>query len=174
MTPVFSCSLSVVALAWLGVLQDPGESAITFERDQKENVVASRRLGTWEVDAGLTRRLRGHQETRDLTFTLDWSLFPDSVFKRLSQELVKQDMRLTVYAMGLAKGLLKDQEVPFFLTTMDGTPRVYWFRPENGDPFGNGESFNVMLARGRERGNDLLFRGGDFNNQPFTAYKRKD
>ena len=81
---------------------------------------------------------------------------------------------MTVYMTGLAKGLWEDQEAPFFLTSLYGTPRVVWFRPRNGDPFGDVESFNVMLARGTERGDDLLFRGGDFNNQPFTAYKRKD
>jgi hypothetical protein len=34
------------------------------------------------------------------------------------------------------------------------------------------ESFNVMIARAKEPANDLLFIGGDFNNQPFSAFKR--
>ena len=81
---------------------------------------------------------------------------------------------MTIYAMGLAKGLWNDEEVPFFLTAIHGTPRVFWFRERDGDPFGDEESFNVMLASGAGREDDLLFRGGDFNNQPFTAYKRKN
>lgn len=42
----------------------------------------------------------------------------------------------------------------------------------NGDPFGNGESFNVMLAVAKDKQDDLLFVGGDFNNQPFSAFER--
>jgi hypothetical protein len=45
-------------------------------------------------------------------------------------------------------------------------------RERNGDPHGDGESFNVMLARGKEEQQDLLFVGGDSNNQPFSAYRR--
>jgi hypothetical protein len=30
----------------------------------------------------------------------------------------------------------------------------------------------IMLAPARETENDLLFIGGDFNNQPFSAYAR--
>ena len=37
---------------------------------------------------------------------------------------------------------------------------------------GDAESFNVMFAVARQRQNDLLFIGGDFNNQPFAAYAR--
>jgi len=37
---------------------------------------------------------------------------------------------------------------------------------------GDAESFNVMLAPARDRRNDLLFIGGDFNNQPFAAFER--
>jgi hypothetical protein len=45
-------------------------------------------------------------------------------------------------------------------------------RPVGGDPLGDAESFNVMLAVARDGTNDLLFIGGDFNNQPFAAYRR--
>jgi hypothetical protein len=38
---------------------------------------------------------------------------------------------------------------------------------------GDAESFNVMLAVAKESANDLLFIGGDFNNQPFSAYERQ-
>ncbi len=34
----------------------------------------------------------------------------------------------------------------------------------HGHPFDNGESFNVMLAIGKQRQNNLLSVGGDFNN----------
>ena len=77
----------------------------------------------------------------------------------------------TVYAVGRIEGL-RDEEVPFFLTVLYGSPRVIWFRERNKNPFGDAESFNVMLAVGTETENDVMFRGGDFNNQSFTAYER--
>ena len=33
---------------------------------------------------------------------------------------------------------------------------------------------NVMMARAENRMEDMLFIGGDFNNQGFTAWKRID
>ena len=45
-----------------------------------------------------------------------------------------------------------------------------YFREANGDPRGDAESFNLILAPGKETQNDLLFIGGDFDNQPFAEY----
>jgi len=67
---------------------------------------------------------------------------------------------------------MKTREHVFILIEHRGNPHVVWFRERGGDPLRDTESFNVMLAVGRERQNDLLFIGGDFNNQPFSAYTR--
>ena len=40
--------------------------------------------------------------------------------------------------------------------------------------YDDGESFNVMMARAENKIEDMLFIGGDFNNQGFTAWKRID
>lgn len=168
----FAILPGAIALASVGLSQDPGGPAIKFERDIRENVVASRLAGTWQLDSELTRRMGGF-ETRslqELTFHLDWSVIPDEVFDKLGERL--GGISLTIYAAGLATVGGQDKPVPFFLTAVYGTPRIVWFRERNGDPFGDMESFNLMVAVGRERKDDLLFRGGDFNNQPFTAYKR--
>lgn len=37
---------------------------------------------------------------------------------------------------------------------------------------GDVESFNVMMAIAEDKENDVVFIGGDFNNQPFTAFGR--
>ena len=37
---------------------------------------------------------------------------------------------------------------------------------------GDAESFNLILAPAKDKANDLLFIGGDFNNEPFVAYQR--
>ena len=67
---------------------------------------------------------------------------------------------------------LRDKEHVFVLIEHRGNPHLVWFREAGGDPLGDAESFNVMLAPAKDTANDLLFIGGDFNNQPFSAYKR--
>ena len=62
---------------------------------------------------------------------------------------------------------------PFLLIAVHGNPHVLYFRERDGDPMGDGESFNLVLAPAREPASDLLFIGGDFNNQPFAAYDRQ-
>ena len=54
-----------------------------------------------------------------------------------------------------------------------GNPYVFYFREKNGDPMGDGESFNLVIAPAKDRMKDMLFIGGDFNNQPFVAFGRQ-
>lgn len=61
---------------------------------------------------------------------------------------------------------------PFALVELSGNPHIIFWREKDGDMFGDVESFNVMMARAEEEANDLFFWGGDFNNQPFVAFKR--
>ena len=60
----------------------------------------------------------------------------------------------------------------FILITHRGNATVVYFRERDGDPMGDGESFIVMLAPAKDRAKDLLLTGGDFNNQPFSAFER--
>ncbi len=57
---------------------------------------------------------------------------------------------------------------------MEGNPHIFYFRERGGDPYGDSESYNVMLAPAKDRENDLLSVGGDFNNQPFVANARAE
>ncbi len=68
--------------------------------------------------------------------------------------------------------VLRGAEHAFLLTELAGNPCIVWFRERDGDPMGDVESFNVILARAKAREADLLFVGGDSNNQPFAAYAR--
>ena len=151
-------------------IQDSSQQGFKFDTKNKENVVASRLEGTWRL---VNSRVNGYtaksKQTRDLTFTFDASAIPQRVFKKLGRKI---PIKMTVYAVGRVKGVLSGSEHPFFLSTIHGSPRIFWFRERNGDAFGDLESMNVMLARGSKKENDLLFRGGDFNNQPFAAYER--
>ena len=60
---------------------------------------------------------------------------------------------------------------PFFLSTLSGNPRlVYniW-----GDELQEEESSNIMMARADgDPTEDMLFIGGDLNNNGFLAWKR--
>ena len=46
-------------------------------------------------------------------------------------------------------------------------------RPGDGDAMGDAESFHVMLVRAEAKSADVLFVGGDHNNQSFSAYTRE-
>ena len=67
---------------------------------------------------------------------------------------------------------LKATEVtPFYLSTSSGNPHLVYFLYEGNGL--NGESMNIMMARAEEdQMEDMMFTGGDFNNQGFLAWKR--
>ena len=53
----------------------------------------------------------------------------------------------------------------------------YWLTNYHGNPFFalfGYDYLNVMMARAENKIEDMLFIGGDFNNQGFTAWKRID
>jgi hypothetical protein len=139
----------------------------------QENVVASRLAGTWEADPALTLRLRGHElrgaEKVRVTFEADPAVAGSvpgryaAFFKDRPIYLAGRMKRIAAAGPGVN---------PFVLTVLHGNPHLVYFRERDGDPLGDAESFNVMLARAARPEQDLLFIGGDFNNQPFTAYRR--
>jgi hypothetical protein len=138
----------------------------------EHNVVASRLAGSWKLDPGLTERLRGEVTgPGTMVFVADSDVkakVPAKFLDAAKREGIAIEIRLAGY---LEMGGIKH---PFILATFHGNPHVFYFRERGGDPFGDSESFNVMLAPAKERKNDLLFVGGDFNNQPFRAYARAD
>lgn len=67
---------------------------------------------------------------------------------------------------------LRQQDYPFIFIEHKGNPHLVYFRQRGDDPLGDAESFNVMLVVAKDTSKDLLFIGGDFNNQPFSAYQR--
>ena len=72
---------------------------------------------------------------------------------------------LKVYLAGEVE--CKEKKWDFALISIYGSPRLFFFDRDEG-----GESENVMLARDKNGDNDLLFLGGDFDNQSFGAFKR--
>jgi hypothetical protein len=153
-----------LALLLPGAAQEPG---VDLDLKNPDNLVAKRLEGTWTLREDLTLKLQGSDlnERASFTVTVDAQAVPDRILKKLGAK-----MKLTVYQMGRIN--LKGAEHPFILVGLHGNPHVIWFRERNGDPLGDAESFNLMIAPGKTPKEDLLFVGGDFNNQPFSAFGR--
>jgi hypothetical protein len=135
-------------------------------KPEKENVVASRLIGTWKTHAALSARLRG-TTVREVTmvFTED-----ASIAAKVPGEYADFLKTKQVYLAGMMTR--NEKAYPFILTEYNGNPYLFYFREKNGKPMGDGESFNLVIAPAKEKGQDLLFIGGDFNNQAFAAFER--
>ena len=139
----------------------------------KENVVAGRLEGRWHPHIPLTKRLLGERYQPGPTTSSSYISFSaePSVVQKIPAKHEKFLKDKTIYMAGIMTRWGKDY--PFILIELVGNPHIVYFREREGDPMGDTESFNVMLAPAKDRANDLLFIGGDFNNQPFAAYERK-
>jgi hypothetical protein len=133
----------------------------------QENVVASRLEGRWTVNDAISTRLGGRMIGYDeiVEFKAD-----STVLTQLSETYKDELADLTIYMAG--KLAFNQTVYPFILIQLNGNPHVVFFQERDGNPVGDAESFNVMLAVAEETANDLLLLGGDFNNQPFTAFDR--
>ncbi|MEO0651400.1 MAG: hypothetical protein AAFZ65_12060 [Planctomycetota bacterium] len=163
-------ALTLLAAALLPVAVD----GLSVE-DNPENVVASRLEGSWTLDAALTESLTG-KPTKDGSSTLTFR--PDPGVAGDIPEAFADFLEEPIWLAGQleqssgARGVLRGDPMPFLLTTLNGNPHVIAFRESGGDPFGDAESFNLTLVPALLPENDLLFVGGDFNNQPFDAFRR--
>jgi hypothetical protein len=148
---------------------------------EKENVVASEILGEWLLDEQLSSRLGGssdHAGKGPISFRADQAAekrmvrFLIELTEKLSTENPKgmtPEVRAAlrkVYLAGVVEFGGRKQD--FALISIYGNPHIFF-----SDRQGDAESENVMLARDLKGDNDLLFLGGDFNNQSFGAYKRR-
>ena len=138
---------------------------------EQQNIVSGSLLGSWVLDKAMTKTLLGR--TVDGERTLDVEAAPD-ILKQVPTKFrdFAQTKNLTIYLAGYLTldGKLK---APFVLTSFHGNPYVFFWLERGGDPFGNSESFNVMLVKAKEQAHDRLYIGGDFSNEPFRAFTRK-
>ena len=157
---------SVVLLASaLALGSAAGDLRVTPDR---ENVVASRLEGEWVEHVDLTARLWGTEpraEPRRLAFRADAGVAA-TVEGEVAEFLAQQPL----YLAGVMTQSGKHH--PFVLSAHHGQPHLFWFRARDGEPLGDAESFNLFVVPGNDEADDLLFVGGDFNNQPFLAYER--
>lgn len=154
--------LALVATAALAAVADQPRVV-----EDPENVVASRLAGEWVADNTLDKRLGGEGKADGVI-----AFVSDPSIARRVPELYHEFLEgRQIYMAGIMT--LNGAECPFLLTENSGNPHVLFFLERDGDPMGNGESFNLMLARGVTPADDALFIGGDFNNQAFSGYRRK-
>jgi hypothetical protein len=159
------------ALAFLLVCLNRAEAELAVEPD-KENVVASRLEGVWRPEAALTKRLTGREQPRGE------GVRPGAIAFRADPEVVRKIPKKYEPFLGKRRIFMAgvmvrgDKPTPFVLIENSGNPHLVYFRERDGDPLGDAESFNLILAPAEDKQKDLLFIGGDFNNQPFYAYER--
>jgi len=139
----------------------------------KDNVVASRLEGRWHPHIPLTKRLLGERYQSGPTTSSSYISFSaePSVVQKIPAKYEKFLKDKTIYMAGIMT--LRGKEYPFVLIELFGNPHIVYFREREGDPMGDVESFIIMLASATDKPNDLLFIGGDFSNEPFRAYERK-
>lgn len=135
-----------------------------------ENVTAGRLLGLWESDASVAERMGLKPSTQSIEFLAgtDFLAQVPAEFAEALGEFHLYESGTLIYRRD---GKVESSH-PYLLTTVQGNPHIMLFRARNGDPLGDIESANVFVAPGKERANDLLLLGGDFNNQPFHPYRR--
>lgn len=167
----------------------PGPAGKATVINETQNVVSSELMGEWVIDRELSARLAGTdiEKVRDESYTFSESAEASKLICEKLEVLLnilEQDsdkdatetlataMR-SIYLAGeveIGKGS-RSSKHPFALVAWRGNPHFFLYREVNGrDDF---ESGNVMLARDKNGNNDLLFVGGDFNNETFRAFKRK-
>ncbi|MFG0318408.1 MAG: hypothetical protein ACF8XB_14135 [Planctomycetota bacterium JB042] len=159
--------LSLLALLTLPPSAADGPFRVTPD---EACVVASRLTGTWVPDEALAGRLGTTARFSRLEFTEDAAvaeLVPERYLEFLRGKPITLAGSLAATTTGGKK-----QRHPFLLVGFGGNQNIVVFRERNGDAFGDGESFILTVVPAKERANDLLFTGGDFNNEPFKAYRR--
>ncbi len=156
----------------------PKSAALTLEKVE-HNITAQRLVGTWVMDGATTERLVGERLKPN-----EWWFFEfasdASVLSKLPAKHVKkfQEMQLKFYLAGHLKLTRSDQpktplKAPFVLTSVFGNPHIIMWFERGGDPFGNMESFMLLLVKAKDTANDLLYLGGDTSNDDFRAFTRK-
>ncbi len=154
-----------------------GDTSAPAERPQdpraaEQNVVASRLAGSWKLEPTLTERLTGRATAADAIVVVADAEVEKKIPAKFWEAAKKEGFTLEVRMAGYIE--MRGAKFPFILSAIHGNPHLFYFRERAGDPFGDSESFNLALVPAKEQKNDLLFIGGDFNNQPFRAFARAD
>lgn len=128
-----------------------------------QNVVASAIEGIWQPDGEMDNKIKEVSFKKDISI-LD--ILPKKYYEYLKGKPIYFAGQLTF------KRGVKKHKFPCVLITHHGNPHIVFFRDRDGETLGDAESFNLFIARKRDKKDDILFIGGDFNGEPFVSYKR--
>jgi hypothetical protein len=137
----------------------------------KENIVSNSIEGTWVSDDPLNAKLGSGAKAVRLEITRD-----DSIATKIPAKYEPFLGKKQIYAAGTVlwkEGDRQPMRMPMVVVEYSGNPHIVTFRPLENDPFGDGESGNVMLVRAHDPANDLLFLGGDTARETFQAFHRE-
>ncbi|MFT4541719.1 MAG: hypothetical protein ACI841_005014 [Planctomycetota bacterium] len=165
---MFSRSLLISLL-----LSTPVALAIGFDfrvEPDQNNVTAGRLYGNWEADPVVSERLGTKLPKDTIEFTEDQSFLAE-----LPAQYEKFLKDKQIFESGVVTWRRDGRVVrggPYILITHSGNPHLVYFRDRDGVAMGDAESANIFVGQGKERQQDLLLLGGDFNNEAFRAYRR--
>lgn len=134
-------------------------------------VVANHLAGAWVADADLTTRLGARPQFQRLEFKVD-----EAVLESVPAELTKPLAEMRIFQAGTLSATESNGGVssfPYVLVSFQGNAHVVCFRAAHGGGLDDGESMLITAVPGKQREQDLLFAGGDFDNEPFKAFKRE-
>lgn len=136
------------------------------------NVTAGRLLGTWTSDPVVAERMGQKASEESFEFRA-----ADDFLDKVPAKFVEHLKDLQIYESGVVvhrQGTQVRWTSPYLLVSMSGNPHLLTFRERGGDPLGDIESCNLFVAQGKERKQDLLLVGADFNNEPFRPFRRAE
>ena len=144
---------------------DPqSQNSLKIQSD-KDNILSGRLEGVWETNRTLSRKLTGRDKIEIEAIRFDNSTQALSKFPERAEKYLKDH---TIYMAGdctfIAKGKRIDAE--FLVTSHKGNP----FLVLNIN--GNTEGLYVAIAVAKNRGDDILFLGGDHATEPYTPMER--
>ncbi len=151
--------LLFIFISFKSLAQDDSNS-LNYVND-KENIVSSAMEGEWF----------SQQEGYTIIFKKDTTVLeqiPKKYYDFLKDKIIYSVGYITIKS----ETKIYTENKPYFLTVLSGNPHIVWFRERDGDPLGDSESFNTFIAIGEAPVDDLLYMGGDFNNQPFLRFTR--
>ncbi len=152
------------------------ENAIPFCKSDN-NIVGSSLIGTWIEEAELTRRLTNPSELEHVTLHEIIFTEHDDVAQLFGA--LKEAGKCAYKAGYITVDVTKDGkrstfESPFVLSESIGNPTVFvdekW---KNNNQISDLHPIFVMVGKSTDNSRDILFVGGDNNNQDMHVFIRK-
>ena len=132
-------------------------NGLKVEPDENQ-VLASSLVGTWQLDVALHQRLGHDGGEPTLQFVVD-----PTVLKKVPAAIARKLAEHRIYLAGSMQ--VGDKQHALLVVQVGGNSMITWFRERDGDAMADAESWIAFIARGKARPLDLLFVGGDHNNQ---------